>query len=130
MTVKIDDVVAKFMDLRRQKEAVEREAKQQVAGLNQQMKLLETYIESEMNRLGVSSFKTEYGSAYKTLTEKAAVADWTELIEYVKENDAYDLLQHRVSKQAVKQRVDMGETVPPGVNYFTETEIVFRKPKE
>lgn len=40
------------------------------------------------------------------------VEDWDAFYKYVKKNDAFELLQRRLSKEAVAERIDDGETLP------------------
>jgi len=44
------------------------------------------------------------------------------------ENEAYDLLEKRVSKVAVRGYIDMNKAVPAGVTYGTRVDINVRKP--
>jgi hypothetical protein len=50
------------------------------------------------------------------------------MIAFVKENEAYDLLEKRVSKVAVRGYIDQTKAVPPGVNYGTRLDVNIRKP--
>lgn len=50
------------------------------------------------------------------------VEDWSEFYAYVKKNDAFDLLQRRLSNPAVMERLDDGEKVP-GVVKFNYVDI-------
>lgn len=128
MTVTVDKVISKFMALREQKEAIEREMKERLASIREDMGKLETWILAKMEQEGVSQFKTDHGTAFKATTDHAGVADWQELIEFIKANDAYDLLEKRVSKQAVRSYLDIGQPPPPGVNYTTRVDVAIRKP--
>jgi hypothetical protein len=56
------------------------------------------------------------------------VADWDAMLSFVKENEAYDLFEKRVSKVAVRGYIEQTKTVPPGVNYGTRLDVNIRKP--
>jgi hypothetical protein len=128
MTVKIEDVVKKYMALRTKKEELERETKDRVAEVKSAMEKLEAYLLQRMAEDGVTSFKTPYGTAFSTEKEFAGVADWQEIIDYVKLNDAFHLLEKRVSKSAIRAWMDEGNPLPPGVNWTTERDVNIRKP--
>lgn len=122
------DVIKAYMQLRTEKDRIELNAKAKVAVLKEQMNKLEVYLLSKMEQDGVSSYKSPYGSAFKTMSDFASVADFDALLEFVRDNDAWHLLERRVKKEAVKSYIEDGQPVPPGVNYGQRIDIGFRKP--
>lgn len=128
MSVNVEDVVSTYMKLRGQKDAIEKETKQRVATIKEKMEKLEAWIKEQADAQGVTSFKTRSGTAFLTTTDFATVADWDAMIDFVKENEAYDLLEKRVSKVAVRGYIDQTKAVPPGINYGTRLDVNIRKP--
>ncbi len=128
MTVNVDDVVATYMKLRSQKEAIEAEAKDRVSGIKAKMEKLEAWIKEQADTQGVTSFKTKHGTAFLTTTDYANVADWDAVLGFIRENEAFDMLEKRISKIAVRGYIDANKAVPPGVNYGTKLEVNIRKP--
>lgn len=128
MTVNVDDVVATYMKLRSQKEAIEAEVKDRVSGIKAKMEKLEAWIKEQADAQGVTSFKTKHGTAFLTTTDYANVADWDAVLGFIRENEAFDMLEKRISKIAVRGYIDVNKAVPPGVNYGTKLEVNIRKP--
>lgn len=128
MSIKVDDVIATYMKLRSQKDSIEAETKEKVAGVKAKMEKLEAWIKEQADLQGVTSFKTKHGTAFLTTTDFATVADWDAMLTFVRENDAYDMLEKRVSKTAVRGYIEQTKTVPPGVNYGTRLDVNIRKP--
>lgn len=128
MTVNVDDVVATYMKLRSQKEAIEAEVKDRVSGIKAKMEKLEAWIKEQADAQGVTSFKTKHGTAFLTTTDYANVADWDAVLGFIRENEAFDMLEKRISKIAVRGYIDANKAVPPGVNYGTKLEVNIRKP--
>ena len=128
MTVQVDDVVATYMKLRSQKESMEAEVKDKVSTIKAKMEKLEAWIKEQADVQGVTSFKTKHGTAFLTTSDYANVADWDAMLSFVKENEAYDLFEKRVSKVAVRGYIEQTKTVPPGVNYGTRLDVNIRKP--
>ena len=126
--LKIDDVIEAYMKLRANKEAIEREAKNKVSALIGKMELMEAWLLAKMEEDGVTSYKSPRGTAFKTTSSFANVADWDAMLEYVLANEAFHLLERRVNKLAVKSYIDEGQPPPPGVNYVTKLDINIRKP--
>jgi hypothetical protein len=128
MSVNVDDVISTYMKLRGQKDALEAEVKEKVSVIKSKMEKLESWIKEQADAQGVTSFKTRHGTAFLTTSDYANVADWDAMIAFVKENEAYDLLEKRVSKVAVRGYIDQTKAVPPGVNYGTRLDVNIRKP--
>lgn len=128
MNVNVDDVIATYMKLRDQKAAIEGEVKEKVSTIKAKMEKLESWIKEKADAEGVTSFKTKHGTAFLTTTDYANVADWDAVLNFIQENQAFDMLQKRVSKTAVRGYIDQTKAVPPGINYGTKLEVNVRKP--
>lgn len=128
MSVNVDQVIAAYMTLRSKKDAIEAETKQKVSELKVKMDKLEAWIKTQADEQGVTSFKTKHGTAFLTTTDYANVADWDAVLEFIQTNGAFEMLEKRVSKTAVRNYVENEKFVPPGVNYGTKLEVNIRKP--
>lgn len=126
--VNVSDIVRTYMKLRNQKEQIEAETKDRVAKLKEKMSRLEAWIKEKADADGVTSFKTDHGTAFLTTTDYANVADWDAVLGFIRDNEAYDMLEKRISKLAVRGYIETNKAVPPGVNYGTKLEVNIRKP--
>jgi len=124
----VDDVIKAYLKFRGQKESIEAEAKDRVKDIKDKMLKLEGWIKEKADEMGVSSFKTDHGTAFLTTTDYANVADWDAVLTFIKENEAFDMLEKRVSKTAVRGYIEANKAVPSGVNYGTRIDVNFRKP--
>lgn len=127
MSFTVEQVVETYLKLRRKKEAVENETKERVAEIKAKMTKLESWLMQKADEDGVTSFKTAAGTAFVTSTDFANVADWDAVLTFIKENDAFDMLEKRVSKTAVRAHMDDTGDVPPGITYGTKIGINVRK---
>ncbi len=128
MTVRVDDVIATYMKLRNEKEAIEAEIKSQVAGLKAKMDKIEAWLKEQADAQGVTSFKGKHGTAFLTTTDYANVADWDAVLEFVSTNEAFDMLEKRESNIAVRGYIERNKSVPAGVTYGTKIDVTVRKP--
>lgn len=128
MTITVDSVIATYMKLRSQKESIEAETKDRVSGIKAKMEKLEAWIKEQADAQGVTSFKTRHGTAFLTTSDYANVADWDSVLDFIREHEAYDMLEKRISKVAVRGYIEQNKTVPPGVNYGTRLDVNIRKP--
>ena len=124
----VGDVIRTYMKLRDQKAAIEGEVKERIADLKSKMEKLEAYLKTQMDAQGLTSFKSDYGTAFLTTTDYANVADWDAVLTFVRDNEAYDMLEKRVSKIAVRGYIETNKAVPPGITYGTKLEVNIRKP--
>ena len=128
MNLTVDQVIEAYLKYRNKKEALEAEIKDQVKELKDKMAKLEAWIKTKADAEGVTSFKTAHGTAFVTTNDYANVADWDAVLAFIKANDAYDMLEKRVSKNAVRGYIDQQKAVPSGVNYGTRIDVNVRKP--
>jgi hypothetical protein len=127
MTFTVEQVVETYLKLRRKKEAIEAETKDRVADIKAKMTKLESWLMQKADEDGVTSFKTPAGTAFLTTTDFANVADWDAVLTFIRENDAFDMLEKRVSKTAVRAHMDETGDVPPGITYGSKVGINVRK---
>ena len=128
MNLTVDQVIEAYLKYRNKKEALEAEIKDQVKELKDKMAKLEAWIKTKADAEGVTSFKTAHGTAFVTTNDYANVADLDAVLAFIKANDAYDMLEKRVSKNAVRGYIDQQKAVPSGVNYGTRIDVNVRKP--
>ena len=89
---------------------------------------IETEFLRRFNERGIDNVSSrEFGTAYRSTRVSATVGDWEPFLEHVKEQGAWELLERRVNKSAVKEFREANDDLPPGVNW-TEAQIVnFRR---
>ena len=119
----VDDLTAKYIELRDRKAKIKKEAEDAEAALSVLQDAIGDKIREIMHANGVTSVKTAHGTAYIAYRESATVADWDVLLGFIKKSEAWDLLERRVSKSAVKDRMEEDRNgnyhhePPPGVNF-------------
>lgn len=128
--VKVDAAVAAYIRLRDKKAEIEQEAKEKVEEVKAKMAKLEAWFQQYLDETGQTSAKTNAGTVFVTTTDYARVADWDAIVTFVKEREAYDLLEKRVSKNAVRGYIDTDGSVPPGVNYGSKISVNIRRPSD
>lgn len=128
MALTVDEVVAAYIKLRDKKDSMEAEVKERTKGIKEQLNKLEAWLKEQADAQGVTSFKTKHGTAFLTTTDYANVADWDAVLQFIQTEEAFDMLEKRVSKIAVRGYIEANKAVPPGINYGTKLEVNVRKP--
>lgn len=124
----VEDVITTYLKLRGKADLMEAETKARVDEIKTKLIKLEAWLKEQADLQGVTSFKTAHGTAFLTTKDFANVADWDAVLEFIKANEAYDMLEKRVSKLAVRGYIDANKAVPPGINYGTKLDVTVRKP--
>lgn len=126
--MKIDDVIGATIKLRDKIDGLKKAHKEQLAPLNDQMMKLENYLQHQLQGQGVSSFAAKgVGTAFLQNCTSATVEDWAAILGWIRANEAWDLLEHRVSKTVVQDYIESTGSAPPGVKVSTEIEVRVRR---
>jgi len=80
------------------------------------------------DELGIDSFKTQYGTAFRNVKVSYRMGDWNQFIEWVKATDNFQCLEKRVAKLSTKEIHDETGEIPPGIDYSAEVEFDVRSP--
>jgi hypothetical protein len=123
---RIDQVVEAYRNLRDKRAALKKEFELADSGLKEQMETLESYMLVQTQALGVDSFKTPFGTAYKYHATSVTAANWDEAFNFIKANELWNMLEHRVSKTAVEEYREAEGIYPPGLNVQTIAKMGFR----
>ncbi|MDY0282399.1 MAG: hypothetical protein RBR35_17770 [Salinivirgaceae bacterium] len=123
----VDLVIAKYVATRDELEKMKKAFDAQVADLKALQEKRELWLKGQLDALGVESLRSAHGTVFTATKTSATVADWQSFLEWVVTNDQFDFLEHRVNKTAVVQRLDEGDTLPPGTNFTTLKTVQVRR---
>lgn len=79
------------------------------------------------DQLGVDSFKSEFGTAYRRVTKKYRVGNWPATLDFIIEHKFWQMLEKRVAKRATEEIHDEMGVVPPGIDFDVEVEFAVRR---
>lgn len=126
--ITLDKAVRKYLELRTEAETIEKSVKAQVAAIKEKMGRLEAWITEKADAEGLGNVKIAgVGTAMWTVHYSATVASRDAFFDFVRENNAFDMLENRVSKTAVRAYIDAHGEVPPGVNFGSYRAFSVRK---
>ena len=95
-----------------------------------ELKSKETKLHDELcDALAESGVGMVGGSTHKVtlkITRKPQAADWPALYEYIKQNNAFELLQRRLGERAINERLEQGEDIP-GLSFFNKRSLSVSK---
>jgi hypothetical protein len=123
----IEQLIDRYVKLRDKKAVMKAEYEASVAKIDEAMEKVENFILGHLNANGVDSVGSPAGTAFKSTVTSATVKDWDALLDYIKRDQAWNLLDHRVNKTAVIEYKDANNDLPPGVNWREEAVVRIRR---
>ena len=122
-TVSVKDVIKGYVKLRDMKNEMKRQHTEALAPINEKMQLVEGWLMRDLISRGVESQKTSEGTSYLQKSTSATVKDRDAFLNFVRENNMWDLLENRVAKSVVVDHLENTGEVIPGVN-FEQAQVV------
>ena len=98
----------------------------QVKALKSEELALRVEIKRLLDSVSLEGGRGQVATASIVHSVEPTVKDWSALYQFVTANDAFDMLQRRLSSTAVKQRWDNGVEVP-GVEKFDTWDLSLTK---
>lgn len=123
-----DDAVRVYRTVREHYEALKKSQTEERKKYQATMADIEARFARALDKMGADSVKGAHGTVYKTERVSAKVRDWDATLNYIRENDQWDLLDHRVSKAVVQELLEETGELVPGVSIDREIKIGVRKP--
>lgn len=124
---RVDDIVAAYVRLRDQKAELKAQQAEVMKPYDEALAKLEAEALQILSDTGVESMKTSAGTVYKSVATSATVQDKSAFMGYIKEHQAFDLLDVRANKTAVQDFVTENQDTPPGVVIRREMKVGFRR---
>lgn len=122
---KLVKVYVKIRDKRKAiKEAYETEDK----ALEDQLDAINAELLEMLKTMGAESMRTEFGTITKRVYKRYYTNDWYSFHNFVKEHDALDLLEKRVSQGNMNTFLEENPDLhPPGLNVDSRYAVVITK---
>lgn len=125
--MKINDIVERYIALRDKKAEIKKEYELKVAKIDEVMTKAEGVLLKHFDETGSESVKTAAGTAYKAHRTSATVADWDSAFGFIRDQEAWEMLEHRVNKKAVEEYKEQNGDLPPGINWRAEVVVNVRR---
>lgn len=91
---------------------------------------IEVWLLQKADALGVDSFKTPAGTAYKAKQEHFRVGDWGAICDYVRRTNNFSIFEKRIAKLATKEVIEVEGEIPKGIVYSSEYTINVLRPSK
>ncbi len=126
----VNELVAQYITIRDRKDALRKKYQEKNGKLNEALNLIENILIQNLDASGAESVRTTSGTCFISKRSSATVADRDAFFDFVRDHEAWDMLESRCSKNAVEQYAEESGQLPPGVNYRTERTLGVHRPKK
>ena len=123
----LDKAIASYVKIRDRKKELEARHAEELAPVNTMLDRLEAFMLDAMDQAGLNSIKSAHGTAFKSTRTSAKVLDWDLTLDFIREHEAWDLLERRVSKKAAEAIIEETKEPIPGVDTTSEIVINVRR---
>lgn len=122
--VTIEKLAKIYVKIRNKRRELEEQDKQLKNSLEQiSLAMLEI-----CNEQGATTVRTEHGTVSVRTSKSYWTSDWEAFYSFIKANDAFYLMQKRLSSSAIQQFLDENESANlPGLNLKEEQSVVIIK---
>lgn len=104
------------------------ELAKQDSDLEEQQQMIQEKLLEICKETGAESLRTEFGTVTRRLSKKYWTSDWDSFYKFLKEHDAFALLQQRISNGNMAQFLEENPDLhPPGLNADTSYTVVVRR---
>lgn len=115
--------------IREERARLKREFDERDTVLKSQQQMLEGEMLKHLNETGSESVRTANGTFYRQENLIPNGSDWNAIYDWIKENDAWDMLERRIKRVFVQEYMETHDgALPPGVSAFREFVVRVRRP--
>ena len=127
----LDKLAAIYIKIRDAKDKLTADYKEQYANLEAQMAVLEAEMLGVCKHMNADSIRTKAGTIVRSIKSRYWTNDWDSMYRFIKEHDAYGLLEKRLHQTHMKEFLSENpDLLPMGLNVESEYTVVVRRSKE
>lgn len=124
----IDVAISEYVKMRDMLNDERRDWEEHERVVKDHMERISMWLTAKGDELGVDSFSTSAGTAYRSVKEQYRIENWDEYAKWLLETGNINCLEKRPAKLAVKEVIEDTGQVPPGLTVHTEVEFLVRRP--
>jgi NTP pyrophosphatase (non-canonical NTP hydrolase) len=122
-------LVARYRELRDQKAEYTKDYKAKVASVEEELDQVSAQLLDICNAHSIESLRTDAGTAMRRTITKYWTSDWERMYQFIREHDAFHLLEQRVHSKHMEDFLDENpDLMPIGLNVDRKFVISVRKP--
>ena len=127
-TLNVEQLVKAYIKMRDARQQLLREFDEADDRIKQQQDVVQQALLELCKETGTDGLKTSAGTVTRTVKTRYCTSDWNSMKNFIKENDAFELLEQRVHQTNMKSFLeDNPNLMPPGMNIDSKYAITVRR---
>lgn len=128
--VPLEQLTATYIKIRDARGDLKRKFEREDEELSNQLSLIEQEMLEVCKSVDANSIKTNAGTIIRSVKSRYWTNDWDSMYRFIKEHDAFALLEKRLHQTHMKEFLSENpDTQPVGLNVENEYTVVVRRPK-
>ena len=126
----LDQLTSIYLKIRDKRAENKRQFENVDKDLEEQQKMLAEQMLDTCKEMGADSIRTPHGTIIRSVKSKYWTGDWDSMYNFIKEHDAFGLLEKRLHQTNMKDFLQENpDVMPMGLNVENEYTIVVRRAK-
>lgn len=126
----LDKLTAIYLKMRDKRDDMRREAEAREKEIEEQMSIIEAEMLEVCKQMNADSVRTPHGTIIRSVKSRYWTNDWDSMYQFIKEHDAFGLLEKRLHQTHLKEFLSENpDTFPIGVNVENSYSVVVRRSK-
>jgi ATP-dependent Lon protease len=127
-TVNVEQLVKAYIKMRDARQQLQRKFDEADDRIKQQQDAVQQALLELCKETGTDGLKTSAGTVTRTVKTRYWTSDWNSMKNFIKENDAFELLEQRVHQTNMKSFLEENPNLmPPGMNIDSRYAITVRR---
>lgn len=126
----LDKLTAIYLKMRDKRDDMRRDAEAREKEIEEQMSIIEAEMLEVCKQMNADSVRTPHGTIIRSVKSRYWTNDWDSMYQFIKEHDAFGLLEKRLHQTHLKEFLSENpNTFPIGVNVENSYSVVVRRSK-
>ena len=123
-----EQLVTVYIKMRDALVKLQREFDEKESAIKAQQDIVTQALLEMCKEMGAEGLRTPAGSVFKTIKTRYWTSDWGSMKQFIKDNDALDLMEQRGHQTNMKNFLEENPTLmPPGMNVDSRYSITVRR---
>lgn len=128
MNITADKLVRAYVKMRDARAVLKAKFEEEDNAIKEQMALVETNLLETCKATGAESIKTVHGTAYRSVQTRYWTGDWATMHKFIRDHDALDLVERRISQMNMKEFLrENPDVMPIGLNVDHKYTVTVRR---
>lgn len=129
-SVPVDKLAGIYIKIRDARAKLKSDYEAKDTELQEQMDVIEEQLLEACKSIGADSIRTAAGTVIRSVKNRYWTNDWNSMYSFVREHDAFGLLERRIHQTNMKQFIEENPNLlPMGLNTDSRYSIVVRRSK-